>query len=155
MLLETRVIELAKDNHILKCQLNAVFEKYGIKGENLVTMEHFPEMAAIEVKVQENLSVQQHVMLSYNWDYQSTIKRIHASLTFKHGYTVWIDIEKMQGVADFFVNLHYFGPKSSFLTPISMKISRNFVGKTTEASPRLPRRSPVRRAGDAAYRALF
>ena len=39
MLLETRVIELAKDNHILKCQLNAVFEKYGIKGENLVTME--------------------------------------------------------------------------------------------------------------------
>lgn len=61
----------------------------------LVTL--FPEMAAIEVKVQENLSVQQHVMLSYNWDYQSTIKRIHASLTFKHGYTVWIDIEKMQG----------------------------------------------------------
>lgn len=39
MLLETRVIELAKDNHILKCQLNAVFEKYGIKGENLVSME--------------------------------------------------------------------------------------------------------------------
>jgi len=39
MLLETRVIELSKDNHILKCQLNAVFEKYGIKGENLVSME--------------------------------------------------------------------------------------------------------------------
>ena len=30
MLLETRVIELSKDNHIMKCQLNAVFEKYGI-----------------------------------------------------------------------------------------------------------------------------
>ena len=39
MLLETRVIELSKDNHILKCQLNAVFEKYGIKGESLVSME--------------------------------------------------------------------------------------------------------------------
>jgi len=39
MLLETRVIELSKDNHIMKCQLNAVFEKYGIKGENLVSME--------------------------------------------------------------------------------------------------------------------
>ena len=31
MLLETRVIELAKDNHILKCQLNAVFEKYEVR----------------------------------------------------------------------------------------------------------------------------
>lgn len=39
MLLETRVIELSKDNHILTCQLNAVFEKYGIKGESLVSME--------------------------------------------------------------------------------------------------------------------
>lgn len=39
MLLETRVIELAKDNHILKCQLNAIFEKYGIKGENMISME--------------------------------------------------------------------------------------------------------------------
>ena len=39
MLLETRVLELSKDNHILTCQLNAVFEKYGIKGESLVSME--------------------------------------------------------------------------------------------------------------------
>jgi len=39
MLLETRVIELSKDNHILKAQLNAIFEKYGIKGENMVSMD--------------------------------------------------------------------------------------------------------------------
>jgi len=39
MLLETRVIELAKDNHILKAQLNAIFEKYGIKGENMISMD--------------------------------------------------------------------------------------------------------------------
>jgi len=39
MLLETRVIELSKDNHILKSQLNAIFEKYGIKGENMISMD--------------------------------------------------------------------------------------------------------------------
>jgi len=39
MLLETRVIELSKDNHILKAQLNAIFEKYGIKGESMISME--------------------------------------------------------------------------------------------------------------------
>jgi len=39
MLLETRVIELSKDNHILQAQLNAIFEKYGIKGENMIEMD--------------------------------------------------------------------------------------------------------------------
>lgn len=38
----------------------------------------------------------EHVMLSYNWGHQPTIKRIKASLASR-GYTVWIDIEKMQG----------------------------------------------------------
>ena len=40
--------------------------------------------------------VVEHVMLSYNWDHQSVIKRVHASLVSR-GYSVWIDIEKMQG----------------------------------------------------------
>ena len=35
-------------------------------------------------------------MLSYNWGHQTTIKRINTSLKAR-GYTVWIDIEKMQG----------------------------------------------------------
>merc|ERR1712045_652838 len=39
MLLETRVIELSKDNHVLKAQLNAIFEKYGIKGENMISKD--------------------------------------------------------------------------------------------------------------------
>jgi len=38
----------------------------------------------------------EHVMLSYNWGHQTTIKRINASLQAR-GYSVWIDIEKMQG----------------------------------------------------------
>ena len=35
-------------------------------------------------------------MLSYNWDHQSVVKRVNASLQAR-GYAVWIDIEKMQG----------------------------------------------------------
>eukprot|EP01048_Picozoa_sp_COSAG05_P028015 COSAG05_NODE_8467_length_701_cov_0.925249_1_plen_212_part_00 len=38
----------------------------------------------------------EHVMLSYNWDHQSVVKRINTSLQGR-GYVVWIDIEKMQG----------------------------------------------------------
>jgi len=39
MLLETRVLELTKDNHILQAQLNAIYEKYGIKGESMISMD--------------------------------------------------------------------------------------------------------------------
>ena len=39
MLLETRVLELSKDNHILQAQLNAIYDKYGIKGENMISMD--------------------------------------------------------------------------------------------------------------------
>ena len=38
----------------------------------------------------------EHVMLSYNWGHQPTIKRINTALQAR-GYSVWIDIEKMQG----------------------------------------------------------
>jgi hypothetical protein len=38
----------------------------------------------------------EHIMLSYNWDHQDVIKRVHASLVHR-GYTTWIDVEKMQG----------------------------------------------------------
>ena len=38
----------------------------------------------------------EHVMLSYNWDHQSVIKRLNTALKAR-GYSIWIDIEKMQG----------------------------------------------------------
>ena len=38
----------------------------------------------------------EHVMLSYNWGHQDTIKRVNLALQAR-GYAVWIDIEKMQG----------------------------------------------------------
>ena len=37
-----------------------------------------------------------HVMLSYNWNHQDVVKRINKALK-RRGYSVWIDIEKMQG----------------------------------------------------------
>ena len=38
----------------------------------------------------------EHVMLSYNWNHQATIKRINTALKARK-YVVWIDIEKMKG----------------------------------------------------------
>jgi hypothetical protein len=42
------------------------------------------------------MAAMEHIMLSYNWDHQGVIKRVHSSLV-RRGYTTWIDIEKMQG----------------------------------------------------------
>lgn len=39
MILETRVVELSKENHVLKAQLAAIKDKYGINGENVVSVE--------------------------------------------------------------------------------------------------------------------
>ncbi|XKL65252.1 hypothetical protein PGB90_008672 [Kerria lacca] len=39
MILEQRVVELSKENHILKAQLAAIKEKFGINGENFVSVE--------------------------------------------------------------------------------------------------------------------
>ena len=38
----------------------------------------------------------EHVMLSYNWGHQEAVKRINVALKAR-AYSVWIDIEKMQG----------------------------------------------------------
>eukprot|EP01047_Picozoa_sp_COSAG01_P025923 COSAG01_NODE_1653_length_9619_cov_43.055573_3_plen_686_part_00 len=38
----------------------------------------------------------EHVMLSYNWDHQDVVKRVNSALKARN-YTVWIDVEKMQG----------------------------------------------------------
>jgi hypothetical protein len=37
-----------------------------------------------------------HVMVSYNWDHQPVIKRIHSALV-QRGYSMWIDVEQMKG----------------------------------------------------------
>ena len=39
---------------------------------------------------------EEHVMLSYQWDAQATVKRINDSL-IKRGYTTWLDLTHMKG----------------------------------------------------------
>ncbi|XP_046405790.1 nuclear factor interleukin-3-regulated protein [Ischnura elegans] len=39
MILEQRVVDLTKENHVLKAQLQAIKEKYGINGESLISVE--------------------------------------------------------------------------------------------------------------------
>jgi vrille len=39
MVLEQRVVELTKENHVLKAQLDAIKDKYNITGENLVSVD--------------------------------------------------------------------------------------------------------------------
>lgn len=39
MILEQRVLELSKENHILKAQLTVIKEKYGIQGEGLINLD--------------------------------------------------------------------------------------------------------------------
>ena len=39
MLLEKRVVQLSRENHILRAQVTAVFKSYGIRAETLVDMD--------------------------------------------------------------------------------------------------------------------
>jgi len=39
MVLETRVVELSKENHLLKAQLQAIKEKFGISGDNIISVD--------------------------------------------------------------------------------------------------------------------
>ncbi|KAL0124495.1 hypothetical protein PUN28_006382 [Cardiocondyla obscurior] len=54
MVLEQRVMELSKENHILKTQLEAIREKFGICGESVISTEHvlaaLPAEPTISVK---------------------------------------------------------------------------------------------------------
>ncbi|XP_065349390.1 nuclear factor interleukin-3-regulated protein isoform X2 [Cloeon dipterum] len=57
MILEQRVVELTKENHVLKAQLAAVKDKFGAQAENLISMEQVmsnippPELSVKRAKV--------------------------------------------------------------------------------------------------------
>ena len=74
-----RLSETAMSDEAKQCAAGALFE-----------LDEKARTATVVARTVE------HIMLSYNWDHQATIKRINASLQSR-GYTVWIDIEKMQG----------------------------------------------------------
>lgn len=63
MVLEQRVVELTKENHVLKAQLDAIKDKYNITGENLVNIEQI--MATIPT-VENVLSITKRAKLSAN-----------------------------------------------------------------------------------------
>lgn len=63
MVLEQRVVELTKENHVLKAQLDAIKDKYNITGENLVNIEQI--MATIPT-VENVLSITKRAKLAAN-----------------------------------------------------------------------------------------
>lgn len=61
MVLEQRVVELTKENHVLKAQLDAIKDKYNISGENLVSVDQI--MATLPTNEQV-LSITKRAKLS-------------------------------------------------------------------------------------------
>lgn len=55
MILETKVMELSKDNAFLRAQLTAIFERYGIRGESLINFYDIQERFEGERMVKEEM----------------------------------------------------------------------------------------------------
>ncbi|TRY74587.1 hypothetical protein TCAL_01646 [Tigriopus californicus] len=55
MILETKVMELSKDNAFLRAQLTAIFERYGIRGESLINFYDIQERFEGERIVKEEM----------------------------------------------------------------------------------------------------
>ena len=53
-------------------------------------------LALSDKKLEMAMEGQKHVMLSYQWDFQATVKRINESL-LKRGYVTWFDLTNMKG----------------------------------------------------------
>ena len=53
-------------------------------------------MEASGGKINVESPAQQHLMMSYNWDHQSTVLRVTKSLKAR-GFHVWIDVESIEG----------------------------------------------------------
>eukprot|EP01047_Picozoa_sp_COSAG01_P027718 COSAG01_NODE_1837_length_9083_cov_143.534617_2_plen_1123_part_00 len=75
-----KLAEVGMTEEARRCASGALFE--------LETERRQTELSSV--------AADEHIMLSYNWDCQAVIKRVHASLV-RRGYTTWIDVEKMQG----------------------------------------------------------
>lgn len=64
MVLETRVLELTKENAVLRAQLVAIRDKYGISGENLVNPEQVPVALPPSDPVAINLSKRNKLLVT-------------------------------------------------------------------------------------------
>lgn len=70
MVLEQRVVELTKENHVLKAQLDAIKEKYNISGEHLVSVEQI--MATLPT-TEQVLSITKRAKFNNNGSSPSSI----------------------------------------------------------------------------------
>nr|WJN01329.1 vrille protein [Pachycrepoideus vindemmiae] len=65
MVLEQRVMELSKENHILKAQLDAIREKFGICGESVISTEHVLAALPAEPTLVKRAKLQSSAALLY------------------------------------------------------------------------------------------
>lgn len=82
MVLEQRVMELSKENHILKAQLEAIREKYGICGENVISTEHVLAALPSEPTLVKRAKLQSSAALLYART--RTPSPVHASVSVIH-----------------------------------------------------------------------
>ena len=72
MLLEKRVVQLSRENHILRAQVTAVFKSYGIRAETLVDMDQV--MATLPTEDQLlNMTCTPTRYVSIAWKYNANI----------------------------------------------------------------------------------
>ena len=78
-------------------------------------------LALSNEKLEMVMEGQKHVMLSYQWDFQATVKRINESL-LKRGFVTWFDLTNMKGST--MDAMRYYYRPFSVLSPVYLSSYR-------------------------------
>ncbi|CAD6998798.1 unnamed protein product [Ceratitis capitata] len=79
MVLEQRVVELTKENHVLKAQLDAIKDKFNISGENLVSVEQI--LASLPTSEQV-LSITKRAKMTINGNFNGATTAVPTSIVY-------------------------------------------------------------------------
>ncbi|XP_053961788.1 nuclear transcription factor Y subunit alpha isoform X1 [Anastrepha ludens] len=79
MVLEQRVVELTKENHVLKAQLDAIKDKFNISGENLVSVEQI--LASLPTSEQV-LSITKRAKMTMNSGFNASTTGVPTSIVY-------------------------------------------------------------------------
>ncbi|XP_014100794.3 probable basic-leucine zipper transcription factor F isoform X1 [Bactrocera oleae] len=79
MVLEQRVVELTKENHVLKAQLDAIKDKFNISGENLVSVEQI--LASLPTSEQV-LSITKRAKMTINGGFNGATTSVPTSIVY-------------------------------------------------------------------------
>ncbi|XP_039951657.1 myb-like protein A isoform X1 [Bactrocera tryoni] len=79
MVLEQRVVELTKENHVLKAQLDAIKDKFNISGENLVSVEQI--LASLPTSEQV-LSITKRAKMTINGGFNGATTAVPTSIVY-------------------------------------------------------------------------